>query len=253
MRRLKRSAERAASATHGLSSTNRFNASRRIPSWNCIARENSTGSLEDLTDVASSSMPQGVSCSNGGNGKNWKTLRSAHDGHDSDSESVDLSLNTWTRSGGPLMRTTSANKFIDFICNLDADSELNKGLMSHSNPHDFQYHSPRNTPPDWSFDNVESSDQKEQICNRFVNSSSIVVNEGDLLQPERVQNGFLFNIVKKEELAHSNRCHDLENYSNEAAESVQVEIESPEKDMDAASSSSESGDDDSLAATRSLT
>ncbi|KAL4370612.1 triacylglycerol lipase SDP1 [Arachis duranensis] len=247
MRRLKRSAQRAAaSASHGLSSNNRFNASRRIPSWNCIARENSTGSLEDLTDAASP-VHQGVSCSNGGNGKNWKTHRGAHDGNDSDSESVDL--NTWTRSGGPLMRTTSANKFVDFLRSLDADSEQNKGLMAHSNPHDFQYHSPRNTPPDCSFDSAES-DQKEQIGNRFVNGSSIVVNEGDLLQPERIHNGFVFNIVKKEELTHSNRCHDFENYSNEAAESVQ--IESPEKDMDAASSSSESGDDDPLAA-RSLT
>ena len=89
MRRLKRIAERAASASHGLSSTVRFSASKRIPSWNCIARENSTGSLEDLTDVASS-LHQGIGSSSRANGKTWKTHRGIHDGSDSDSESVDL-------------------------------------------------------------------------------------------------------------------------------------------------------------------
>ncbi|GMP97610.1 hypothetical protein CsSME_00045790 [Camellia sinensis var. sinensis] len=52
MRRLKRSAERAAASSHGLSSSVRFNASKRIPSWNCIARENSTGSLEEYVTLA---------------------------------------------------------------------------------------------------------------------------------------------------------------------------------------------------------
>ncbi|CBI30074.3 unnamed protein product, partial [Vitis vinifera] len=109
MRRLKRSADRAAASSHGLANTVRFNASRRIPSWNCIARENSTGSLEEdlFIDVASS-FHQGVS-------------------GDSEPESVDL--NSWTRSGGPLMRTTSANKFIDFVQNLDLDAELNRSGM----------------------------------------------------------------------------------------------------------------------------
>ncbi|GJU26149.1 hypothetical protein Tco_1164770 [Tanacetum coccineum] len=37
MRRLKLSAERAAAASHGTPHVTRFNASKRIPSWNCIA------------------------------------------------------------------------------------------------------------------------------------------------------------------------------------------------------------------------
>jgi TAG lipase / steryl ester hydrolase / phospholipase A2 / LPA acyltransferase len=46
LRRLKRSAERA-SASQGSGPAIRFCPSRRIPSWNLIARENSSGSLEE--------------------------------------------------------------------------------------------------------------------------------------------------------------------------------------------------------------
>lgn len=41
----------------------------------------------------------------------------------SDSESETAYLNSWTRSGGPLMRTTSAEEFIH---SLEIDAELNK-------------------------------------------------------------------------------------------------------------------------------
>ncbi|RDX92637.1 Triacylglycerol lipase SDP1, partial [Mucuna pruriens] len=230
MRRIKRISERAATASHSLSSSVKFSASKRIPSWNCIARENSSGSLDDLTDVASS-LHQGISGSNGA----------------SDSESVDL--NSWTRSGGPLMRTTSANMFIDFLQNLEVDTELNKGLVSHASPHDFQYRSsPRLTTPDRNSDSTES--EQREIGNRVVNGSSILVTEGDLLQPERILNGIVFNVVKKENLTPSNRSHDLVNYYNEVAECVQDEC--PGKEMDASSSASEYGDDESTPA-KSLT
>ncbi|XP_061343675.1 triacylglycerol lipase SDP1 isoform X2 [Gastrolobium bilobum] len=222
MRRLKRSAERAAAASHGLSSTShglsntvKFSASRRIPSWNVIARENSTGSLEDclLTDAASSLL-QGVNASNSATGKNWKSHRDIHDASDSESESADL--NSWTRSGGPLMRTTSANLFIDFVQNLESTE----------------------------------SDQKENGNRIVMNGSSIMVTEGDLLQPERIHNGIVFNVVKKEDLSPSNRSHDFDSYNNEHAEDVQIDF--PGKEMDAASSASENGDDDSSTA-KSLT
>ncbi|XP_027350175.1 triacylglycerol lipase SDP1 isoform X2 [Abrus precatorius] len=240
MRRLKRIAERAASASHGLSSTVKFSASKRIPSWNCIARENSTGSLEDLLDVTSS-LHQNISSSNGANGKAWKTHRGIHDGSDSDSESVDL--NSWTRSGGPLMRTTSANMFIDFLQSLDTDTEANRSLVGHAiaNPHDLQYHIARVTTPDRNSDSTES--EQREIGNRVVNGSSILVNEGDLLQPERIHNGIVLNVVKKEDLTPSSRSHDFDNYNNEVAECVQDEC--PGKEMDAASSGSEYGDDES--------
>jgi len=237
MRRLKRIAERAASASHGLSSTVRFSALRRIPSWNCIARENSTGSLEDLIDVASS-LHQNISSSNVASGKAWKTHRGIHEGSDGDSESVDL--NSWTRSGGPLMRTTSANMFIDFLQNLEVDTEPNKGLVSHANPNDFQYRSPRLTTLDRNSDSTES--EQREIGNRVVNGSRILVTAGDFLQPERIHNGIVFNVVKKEDVTPLNRSQDFENFNSEVAECVQDEC--PGKEMDAASSASELGDDE---------
>ncbi|KAK9290272.1 hypothetical protein L1049_008439 [Liquidambar formosana] len=247
MRRLKRSAERAAASSHGLGSTVKFSASRRIPSWNCIARENSTGSLEEdlLSDVASS-FHHGVAGSTGGpSGRNLRTHRNVHDGSDSESESVDL--NSWTRSGGPLMRTASANKFIDFVQNLDIDVELSRGLMGHPNSivvqmvgKDPYYQSPRVMTPDRSSENMEF-DQGDFSNRSLVNGSSIMVTEGDLLQPERIHNGIVFNVVKKEDLTLSYRSHDSENYNSPVAECVQLEC--PEKEMDG-SSASEYGEDD---------
>lgn len=250
MRRLKRSADRAAASSHGLANTVRFNASRRIPSWNCIARENSTGSLEEdlFIDVASS-FHQGVSGSMGGHpGRNSRTHRNLHDGSDSEPESVDL--NSWTRSGGPLMRTTSANKFIDFVQNLDLDAELNRSGMGAPNSIVIQMvgmdpccQNSRVTTPDRSSDSTEV-DQRDLYNRAPTNGSSIMVTEGDLLQPEKIHNGIVFNVVKKEDLTLSNRSHDSESYSP-VAECVQLDC--PEKEMDA-SSSSENGEDDISAA-----
>ncbi|CAN4118539.1 unnamed protein product [Withania somnifera] len=225
MRRLKRSAERAAAASHGLSSTVRFNASRRIPSWNCIARENSTGSLEDfLVDVAASHH-QGGSGSGVQATRNWRTHRSAHDGSDSESENVDLT--SWTRSGGPLMRTTSADKFIDFVQNLEIGSRLNKGLTIDLNNivpqmanRDLFSPSPRVTTPDRNSDT--EFNQRDFSIRVPAGSSSIMVGEGDLLQPERTNNGIVFNV-------------------DATAECVQ--LESPEKEMDI-SSVSEDGENE---------
>ncbi|KAA8518055.1 hypothetical protein F0562_015525 [Nyssa sinensis] len=249
MRRLRRSAERAAAASHGLASTVRFNASKRIPSWNCIARENSTGSLEEylLSDVASS-LHQGVGGSTGGHpGRNFWTHRNIQDGSDSESESVDL--NSWTRSGGPLMRTTSADKFIDFIQNLDIDARLNKGMMVHPNNYVIQmvgkdpyYQNSRVTTPDRSPD--MEFDQRDFNNKVSIINSSIMVTEGDLLQPEKIQNGIVFNIVRKEDLPPSNRSHDSDHNSssqNSVAECMQLDC--PEKELDA-SSVSECGDND---------
>ncbi|XP_021281755.1 triacylglycerol lipase SDP1-like [Herrania umbratica] len=246
MRRLKRSADRAAASSHGLTSTVRFNASKRIPSWNCIARENSTGSLEeDLTEV-NSSLHQGVGGSTGipPSSRNLRAHRSTHDGSDSESESVDL--NSWTRSGGPLMRTTSANLFIDFVQNLDVDAEVNKGLMAHPGSPGFQMggrdpfgHSSRVMTPDRGSE--YEFDQRDLGNRTPVNGSSIMVTEGDLLQPERILNGFVLNVVKKEDLTLPHRILGSENHSAGVAECVQLDC--PEKEMDA-SSASEYGDDD---------
>ncbi|KAL3632534.1 mitogen-activated protein kinase tyrosine protein phosphatase sdp1 [Castilleja foliolosa] len=198
MRRLKRSAQRAAAATssstvHGPPSS-RFNASKRIPSWNVIARENSTGSLEEdlLADVS----------------RNWRTHNRyyAHDGSDSESETADL--NSWTRSGGPLMRTTSADKFVDFVQNLDkgtADNKWNNLVVQVS---------PRVVTPDRTSDTEYDSREfnntnTSNITNRGSTSNlSIMVGEGDLLQPERIHNGIVFNVVRKEVLTPTSTNSD---------------------------------------------
>ncbi|KAJ3669230.1 hypothetical protein LUZ60_011180 [Juncus effusus] len=142
MRRLKRSSERAAAASSSQAAkTLHISPSRRIPSWNRIARENSTGSLEDdlLADAAASV--------HGGPGVKGKSPRSGCESSDSESESIDL--NSWTRNGGPLMRTSSAQRFVSYVQNLEVDS-------------------------------------------------GIVVSEGELLRPEKVDNGILFNVVRRE-------------------------------------------------------
>uniref|UniRef100_M4CNK2 Uncharacterized protein n=1 Tax=Brassica campestris TaxID=3711 RepID=M4CNK2_BRACM len=179
MRRLKRSAERAASSHHGLASTTRFNASKRIPSWSVIARENSTGSLDDL--VAESNL-------HASSGRNLS---------DSETESVELS--SWTRTGGPLMRTASANKFIDFVRSLDVDIALTRGFSS----------SPSSPA---------------------ANTSSITVTEGDFLQPARTSNGIVLNVVRRENLEMS-----IGNQNTKLPESVQHDI--PEKEIDNCSES----------------
>ncbi|KAI3772664.1 hypothetical protein L6452_03855 [Arctium lappa] len=221
MRRLKRSAERAAAATatHGLANTPRFNGSKRIPSWNCMARENSTGSLEDLADVPSP-LHHGLGA------RNWRLNHHTHDGSDSESETAEL--NSWTRSGGPLMRTTSADKFVDFIQNLDFDHKPNK-----ANPN------LRVISPDRSSD--LDSDQRD-MNNRV--HTSIMVAEGDLLQPEMIHNGIVFNVVKKGDLTPSNRSHDSEN-NNSCSDLVAecVQLDCPGKETDA-SSASDDGETD---------
>jgi len=244
MRRLKRSAERAASASHGFPSSAKFSAIKRIPSWNVIARENSTGSLEDFLADTAASFNHGVSGSGGSTGKSSKYHRNMHGVSDSESESADL--NTWTRSGGPLMRTTSADRFIDFVQNLEVDTDLNRGMGCSFSPREFQYHSPRLTTPDRCSENSES-DLRENGNRVVMNGSSIILTEGDFLQPERMLNGIVFNVVKKEDFTPSSRSHDYDSYNNEVAECLHIEC--PEKEMDdAASSASENGDDESSAA-----
>jgi TAG lipase/steryl ester hydrolase/phospholipase A2/LPA acyltransferase len=171
-----------------------------------------------------------------------------HDVSDSESESADL--NTWTRSGGPLMRTTSADLFVDFVQNLEVGTELNRGTGTNFSPRDFQYHSPRFPTPDRCFENSES-DQRENGNRVVMNGSSITVTEGDLLQPERILNGVVFNVVKKEDLTPSSRSDDNDSYNNDVAECVQIECPGKEMD-DTASTASENGDDESSTA-RTLT
>lgn len=241
MRRLRRSADRAAAAasssSHGLPSV-RFSASRRIPSWNVIARENSTGSLEeDLLNDAASSFQQGVGATG------LRAHRGGLEGSDSEPENVDM--NSWTRSGGPLMRTASANKFVDFVQGLDLEIDLSKlpspgSNMGYSGVRDpFQQFS-HVTTPDRSSEGMETD--RRDFNSR--NGSSLLVGEGDLLQAERIQDGFLLNVVKKEDWTQQSRCS--EHNSADAAECLQLDC--PEKEIvDASSASSEyDGEEETL-------
>ncbi|KAL2923413.1 Triacylglycerol lipase SDP1 [Bienertia sinuspersici] len=246
MRKLKRSAQRAAAAAGGsqiqapnLSNTGRFNASRRIPSWNCIARENSTGSLDEeaLTEVASFQQA-------GSSNRHHRVFRNIHDSSDSESENIDL--NNWTRSGGPLMRTASANMFIDFVQSLDVDVETKQSLTGHLNSAVMQSvcrESRGGAALDRNSDNMD--DQRDSGSRAGTNGGSITVNEGDFLQPERIHNGIVFNVVKKDGVTVSGRSNDSESYTSSltpAAECVQLEC--PERETDASSESEHNDDDD---------
>lgn len=254
MRRLKRSADRAA-ASQGHPSMVRFSASRRIPSWNCIARENSTGSLEeDVLADAAAAFHQAVGPTGASSSRNASTPRTGHDGSESESESVDL--NSWTRTGGPLMRSASANKFTNFIQNLELDSEFSRpsssadegeGLSVHSNSmailvvgRELSHNNSRVSTPDRSSENTDDTRDIFSIVPVGA-STSIVVSEGDLLQPERIHNGIVFNVVKKETLNLSRRSSDAE---QQASFSLEAEAEVENVHMESCDTSSESGCED---------
>ena len=215
MRRLKRSAERAA-ASQGYGATIRLCPSRRIPSWNLIARENSTGSLdEEMLASPTVTSHQAVGGTAGPSNRNHHLQHSMHDSSDSESESIDL--NSWTRSGGPLMRTASANKFISFVQNLEIDTEFrtisprgSEGDIVTPNSNLFAGHPIGREPVDNHPGPVtpgrtsgnSGCDPHDTPVPRspFGLSTSIMVPEGDLLQPEKIENGILFNVVRRDTL-----------------------------------------------------
>nr|CAD1829603.1 unnamed protein product [Ananas comosus var. bracteatus] len=245
-RRLKRSADRAAAAAaaaaQGCTRNKRFNAPRRIPSWNRIASENSSGSLEEefLTD-SSASVHQGMD-------RNLRPRPSVYETSDSESESIDL--NSWTRSGGPLMRTDSAKKFISFIQNLEIASELkhsspredelNASAVNNSNSASAQMVSPSYASSRENTDG-ESCEARGSRALLASASTSFMVSEGDLLQPERTDGGILFSIVKKENLfVQGNGETDLRLGCMREADVESVKAEC----RDALSACDDDGDDD---------
>ncbi|XP_026663309.2 triacylglycerol lipase SDP1 [Phoenix dactylifera] len=242
MRRLKRSAMRAA-ASHGLTSTVKISPSRRIPSWNRISREDSVGSTEeDAFADALASIHQGSGHVGSSSNRNMHSQRSLHDGSDSESESAEL--NSWTRSGGPLMRTASADTFIKFVQNLDFESEPNRNWSTEDKTEHLatQSNSPlvqmegrnpcsNNFSVQTSDINSENTDTNtHELGNRIATtaSSSIMVSEGDLLQPETIHNGIVFNIVRKEARNLGNMNSDFEQHQGSSPDAVveSVHIES---------------------------
>ncbi|KAG8061452.1 hypothetical protein GUJ93_ZPchr0003g16560 [Zizania palustris] len=213
-RRLKRSMERTSSASQGYTYNSRLKTPRRVPSWSGISRENSSGSLsEDCFSIANSSTHQG-------------TIQavatpdiSHHDGSESESETIDL--NSWTRSGGPLMRTSSAEMFINFIQNFEIESEFsrvftiedeNAGNLSGSTfPKDScPNNSSSVTTPDRSAHGSETGpcNTGNNVASQPSTSTGIDVPEADRLQPESTPNGILINVVKRERMfaQHDNKA-----------------------------------------------
>lgn len=194
-RRLKRSMERVASASQGYTCSSVIRTPRRVPSWSCISRENSTGSLsEDCFATTSSSTHQGIQV--------VATPNVIHnDGSESESETIDL--NSWTRSGGPLMRTSSADMFINFIQNLEIESEFNTGNSSGSTvskdscPNNNSGVTAQGTDRSTDTSETGSYNTGNNIASQPSTSTSIAVSEGELLQPERSTNGILINVVKR--------------------------------------------------------
>jgi TAG lipase/steryl ester hydrolase/phospholipase A2/LPA acyltransferase len=221
-RRLKRSIERTAAASQGHSNYVRLKTPRRVPSWSCISRENSSESLsEEISAVATSSTQQGAVLVVGTPNISHHVRRNSYDGSESESETIEL--NSWTRSGGPLMRTASADKFISFIHNLEIDTEFSRactvegdttGILSESTfPKDpWPNNSYRVATPDrcTEVSETESCHTVNTRASQASTPTSIAVSEGELLQPESTTNSILLNIVKGDALhAHHNNVTEL--------------------------------------------
>ncbi|XP_020585889.1 triacylglycerol lipase SDP1-like [Phalaenopsis equestris] len=183
-RRLKRSASRAAAASshgisHGAGKQLTISPSKRIPSWNSLARENSASSVEGdmLADVATQINEE----------RNIQLCESSGKGSDGESEALELS--SWTRAGGPLMRTHSATKFINFFHELELNSEPNR--------------------------TCGNGNEGEGGAS----PGSIVVTEGDFIQPDRIVDGIVLNVVRRQDLSL-----EMSNSSKEHQGSSQEEI-----------------------------
>lgn len=90
----------------------RQSTAKRIPSWNCLAHAGSWGSLDEegiISDQMQAGGPWG-----GPSVYKLKPAYNSHDGSDSDSgtENFDSSNLSWTRVGGPLMKSASAQRFV---------------------------------------------------------------------------------------------------------------------------------------------
>lgn len=148
-----------------------------------------------------------------GSGRNNNRAGNSDGGSDGDSPEA----GDWTRSGGPLMRTTSAQMFTDYVQNLDA------------------------VDPDQT--TIRGSDRgSESDLNAAASSSSsrsITVTEGDYLQTGRTHNGFVLNLVRGQSLR---RNQDLEERQNVGEAPECVQLDSPENNIDGGSSASEDGD-----------
>ncbi|KAG6552791.1 hypothetical protein Mapa_005739 [Marchantia paleacea] len=111
LNRRRKAQKDAQRAQHASNAALTRSTTKRIPSWNCLARESSWGSLDE--DGMEAAMQPGGPWG-GPSLRKLRPNRNNYDGSDSDSGTENMELNnlSWTRTGGPLMRTASALKFI---------------------------------------------------------------------------------------------------------------------------------------------
>eukprot|EP00250_Pteridium_aquilinum_P024362 c28971_g1_i1 orf=67-2187(+) len=124
-RKLQRSSEKCLTPT-GVGPT-LSGSTKRIPSWICLAWENSTGNSED--EGGEAALPIGGPWGGTSFRKKVIPLRSNNDGSDGESGSVDSFDQSWTKAGGPFMRSPSANKLI-VMMGFDNEIASNEGKES---------------------------------------------------------------------------------------------------------------------------
>ncbi|GLJ36707.1 hypothetical protein SUGI_0738730 [Cryptomeria japonica] len=255
LRKQKRQTER--SSPQGTSSMMRFSAAKRIPSWNVMARETSWGSLDEEGVIESGNHQGGP-----WGGPSWRTLRFARNnpnGSDSESENVDSNV-SWTRVGGPLMRTASATTFIK---SFDVEGEFNKqwnreeiqneatseSLQDSALPYSCaacmsnrgvlcnKCGNQRKQNVDWNANNSGNYTDTENQFNSFSETrnlentlpkpqSRITVAEGDMLLAEKSPTGTVLNVVKREDIALVNRSLNIASPLNaHACECIPLSLE----------------------------
>jgi TAG lipase/steryl ester hydrolase/phospholipase A2/LPA acyltransferase len=99
------------------------------------------------------------------------------------------------------MRTASADNFINFIQNLEIDSEFDRVLTIEDDSTGILSGSTNTRDPyPTNSSTVTTPDRCTEVSETESCNTGIAVSEGDLLQPERTTSGILLNFVRREDL-----------------------------------------------------
>ncbi|CAA6654103.1 unnamed protein product [Spirodela intermedia] len=207
MHRLKSTSERSMAVAVGVAAasagtpTGRPSIHRRIPSWHYVSKQKNPNFLEEdlLADSGRKPSPPSPKVCNSPLG----------DGEADEAEAP----TSWTIRGGQLRKMASSRRLANFVQSLDiaAVKASQKSTIE-----------------------AEMREQENRVPHT---PNSIVIADGDLLQPEKVQNGFVLNVVKKEDYVLTPKTGNPEEYHVQYSEAA----------IDSSSSScsgSDSGDDD---------
>jgi TAG lipase/steryl ester hydrolase/phospholipase A2/LPA acyltransferase len=143
------------------------------------------------------------------------------------------------------MRTASADKFINFIQNLEIDSEFDRVLPVEDDTTGILSGStfPRDPHPTNS-SRVTTPDRRTEVSETESCNTGIAVPEGDLLQPEGTTSGILLNFVRREDMfAQRNRDADVAESSVPEAYVDRMHLESGDAVSASDSDSSEDSKD----------